>query len=260
MIRVTRYAPSEVPSCRPRPWRGGTIGPDDCGRVERVRPAGQITYLPPATLAAAGRLPYSFIVEATTPVTQRVEMLRRLVEQDLADPRIVVDLAKITSQCVRLSDGTPRGIAQAILDWQAKHIAYEYDPGDLEVFQSPRYTLARGAADCEDKASLVVALAKLAGLEAHSCWVSQPRARNNHVAPRVCLQSLNGASIASARAPWDYDQSHDRYDLEVTCPAPLCELHGYVWAEATLKGARVGEHPYDVLRRLREIQPTRAHL
>lgn len=256
MPRVDRYSPEEVTRCLCSSWRGGVIGPDCCGRIERVRPAGEIAYLSPDVLAAAGRLPYSFIVEETTPVAKRVDLLRRLVDQDMDDK----ELAKVSSECVAASDGTPRGIAQVLLDWQNTHIKYENDPGTLEVFQSPRYTLERSAGDCEDKSDFFVCLAKIAGLASGSCWVSQPRSKNNHVAARVCLTRLHGQTVPYSPAPWDYDEKRDSFDLEVTCPAQEFPGERYVWAEATLRGALIGEHPYAVLRRVRSTRQERASL
>lgn len=226
----------------------GAIACEPLRLPRRVVEPERLPRLPPSVLSDPEVVlyPYAFLVPSITSVEQRVAILNSLVRQDLCDP----DLQRMAKECAARTDGTPRGIAQAILDLQNEKIAYVLDPGRSEVFQSARYSLARRAGDCEDKGVFFATLAILAGLRAAVCWLNQPPpARNNHVAPKVCLSWLRGAPASYVPAIWDYSERRGEHTLEVTCPTGL-EEGVWVWAETTLRGARVGEHPYDALARL----------
>lgn len=88
-----------------------------------------------------------------------------------------------------------------------------------EWFQEGTYTLDHGG-DCEDLAVAVVTLARLLGLDAQIIWITQPGHDLNHVSAAMVL-----------RGAWE-------------------------WTDPSLRGARVGESPYDALKRL---QPTGQH-
>jgi hypothetical protein len=256
VVQVTRYRPDQVAFCNPGPPWSGRI---DChpgrGPVRVVEPS-ELPVLSPALLSQDNvRYPYAFVVPSQTPVIKRVAVINRLVRQDLDDP----DLAALAARCVADSDGTPRGIAQSILEMQNREVLYTNDPGRLEVFQSARYSFARRRGDCEDKAIAFATIAILAALESVCCWLTQPPpAPNNHVAPKVCLTRLNDQPYSYVQAIWDYRESSGRHNLEITCPEMIDGT--WVWAETTLVGARVGEHPYDALDRIGRESPQRAHL
>lgn len=78
----------------------------------------------------------------------------------------------------------------------------------------------RGAGDCEDLTILYIAMARALGFRANALWIQQDGAFQNHVAAAVYV-------------PTQFSPSG----------APL-------WAETTIPGARVGEHPYIVVERL----------
>lgn len=101
-------------------------------------------------------------------------------------------------------------------------VGYHEDRPGEEWFQRPDYTLRHGG-DCEDLSTLFVALAKTLGLRARLEWFTQPNASLNHVTSKVWLGPNH-------RVPVDED--------------------GWAWAETTMRGARLGECPYDALERL----------
>jgi transglutaminase-like putative cysteine protease len=94
----------------------------------------------------------------------------------------------------------------------AQAVPYVPDPPG-EWFQPVAYTLAHGG-DCEDLAALVVALARALGLPARVVWMEEdPRLPLNHVSAQIF-----------ARGVW-------------------------LWAEATVPGARLGEEPHAAVAR-----------
>ncbi len=68
--------------------------------------------------------------------------------------------------------------------------------------------------DCEDLSALLMAVLYLLGFESRIVWIDQPGQAYNHVSLQVRLS----------------DQ--------------------WVWAEPSLEGAYLGEHPYAAMRRL----------
>lgn len=100
--------------------------------------------------------------------------------------------------------------------WLARVQALPYvsDPvGPVDVVETDvRRVLERGA-DCEERAALVAALVAADGIAARVVWLVQDGAPLDHV-------------------------------------SALVDLGGWRWADATIPGARVGEHPRDAARRL----------
>lgn len=108
-------------------------------------------------------------------------------------------------------DPTPRDLAAAALR-VAQRAGYQRDqPG--EWFQPVAYTVAHGG-DCEDLASLFAALGTLLGLDVELVWIEQPDRPLDHVAAQVLIDGV------------------------------------WLWADASVCGARVGENPYDAMDRL----------
>lgn len=137
---------------------------------------------------------------------------------------------------------TPVEIAQGLLDALYALVEYRSDPASDEDFYqpvcltlrpvpgnpiSPLTGLPKGAGDCEDTSVLFAALALAVPLvsgipmSANVQWLDQPGDPQNHVAASVTLPT------------------------------------GALWVETTLPGARVGEHPYDALRRLGNVHAQR---
>lgn len=131
---------------------------------------------------------------------------------------------------------TDKEVLQTLLDAIFKLVLYTPDPAsEMDFYQPVELTLRpvpgnlispltgrpKGNGDCEDTATLYVALVRAAGhllgrpLDGHVKWLSQPGKPQNHV-PAMA---------------WGSDGIH-------------------LWAETTLPGSQIGEHPYDALARL----------
>jgi transglutaminase-like putative cysteine protease len=95
-------------------------------------------------------------------------------------------------------------------------LPYRADPHGDEVFQDADETIARGG-DCEDLATLFVALARLVGLRAKVLWLNQQihGAALNHVFAQVLVDG------------------------------------DWLDAETSIAGAQLGESPANAARRLR---------
>lgn len=164
----------------------------------------------------------------------RVALLMDYAREGAADPRV----AKIARALVEARSRvigrnlTPAEAAQALADGVHELVDYVPDPPGEEVFQSAVTTLgnacgrgpspltggAKGCGDCEDLAVLLAAFCMALGIRAQVVWMEQPGAPLNHVSAQVCVD-----------------------------PAlPDC----WQWLDATLPGARLGEHPYDALARV----------
>lgn len=133
---------------------------------------------------------------------------------------------------------TSQEVAQGLLDALYELVEYQGDPaGDLDYYQSSLITLRpvpgnpvsaltrrpKGSGDCEDTSVLFSALANavplVCGLPMHGTvqWLDQPGDPQNHVAAKVFAEGLPSDGA---------------------------------WVETTLPSARIGEHPYEALRRL----------
>lgn len=203
-----------------------------------------------------GDLPDRFLVDARTPVETRVSWLLRLVEQGAG--RDAATFAGIAAVCERHSAAptTPRTLGQALLEAQNALITYLPDRDGQEVFQGARFSYFARTGDCEDKAVFFASVARLLGLEADVVWIDQPGAANNHVTARVCLVHRNGSLVDDVPRPWD-DTDPGRVRVTGAAVPVGCR---YAWAEPTLRGALIGENPYDVLRRLGTGSPNRPNL
>jgi transglutaminase-like putative cysteine protease len=164
-----------------------------------------LSALAPFRHAAAMR----WIIADTTPPSSRVALLDSLAEDAMQRP-LVRQFAALLPH-----DGPERSRAKRALELVHK-LPYRPDPQGLEIFQSAEETIARGG-DCEDLATLFVALARLVGLRAKIVWLNQQihGAALNHVFARVLVDG------------------------------------GWLDAEASIAGARLGETPSDAARRLR---------
>ena len=156
------------------------------------------------------------------------ERLRSLVWQE--------HCAGAGNRCDRTDLQFQQKLAQSIL-W-AVHDLVEYKPDPVRGMQdfvsrvgetlrsrrkTPRSELTgylRGQGDCEDMSILFVALARALGFRANTMWIQQDGAFQNHVAATVYIPTV----IAPSGAP--------------------------MWAETTIDGARIGEHPWVVVERL----------
>ena len=142
-----------------------------------------------------------FDVPLDTDPCQRLEMLDILMRRP----------------CPEL-DAASRGISSPVeaLRW-AQRRGYHPDTPGKEEFQSLKWTIEHGG-DCEDLASLVVALMWRLGYDAEVVWITQTGQDLNHVTARVKLDGEN-----------------------------------WYWADASIDGAILGEDPYKAAERLGKL-------
>lgn len=189
-----------------------------------------------------------FRVDPRTTVARRVLWLNGMTEEGARLDRR--ELGWISARALEVGGDSPFAIAQALLDLQNLLIGYAHDDDGEEIFQTARFSFRVGRGDCEDKAVSFATTAVIAGLEADVAWLDQPRANNNHVAARVCLAHLGGRRIAGPVPEARLDGINGAWrSVRITGRAwsPDCVP---AWVEATLRGARPNEHPYDALARL----------
>lgn len=109
------------------------------------------------------------------------------------------------------TDHTPVGIARMLLAVVGEGV--DFLPEPRELFRPAQTTLEDGVGDCDCSARAYLALARAAGLQAGLATLGNPP---THVAPIVHLG----------------------------------EPQGWTWAETSLRGAELGEHPIAAARRL----------
>lgn len=160
---------------------------------------------------------------------RRMTRLRELVNEAALWPG-VVEWARIITRGAAAMSGGGRSHAEIIADLALRAVqrrcAFRRDPPGVDVFQALGFTLENGG-DCEDLAALLVGLLRLcayyhgARLRAELVWMPVPEAELDHITVQVWCDG--------AREP--------------------------EWMEASLKGAKRGEHPRDAARRLASARP-----
>ena len=150
------------------------------------------------------------------------------------------------------------GQLQAVLDWQIQRLAYVEDPLDesgypTELFKQPWRAIEDGGDDCEGHVTVTATLYNALGYPSIPIWIEQELEVQNHVAGEVAVTTSVAAKIKPA----------GRYDVTTIRPASTPTIAGsWLPFETTLgdvrlgagrvvRGATVGEHPYDVLRRMK---------
>lgn len=87
---------------------------------------------------------------------------------DLANQAVSQQLVRLVALRVleqqQVSGRNPLATARALYTWVQRRIRYVKDPVGLETVQSPEVTLKLRAGDCDDSATLLVALATAVGL------------------------------------------------------------------------------------------------
>jgi len=90
-----------------------------------------------------------------------------------------------------------RGELLALFRFVRDRIRFTFDILGVETVQSPRYTLERGAGDCDDRATLLVALARAIGhpttLRFRVIGTAQSRGRFSHV---YVVARIDGRDVA----------------------------------------------------------------
>ena len=175
-------------------------------------------------------------IPETTPVHDRVELLYQLAVQgstSYSAGRLAVEVAskaKARAQSVptsaRVGDWYKRILAEEALS-RVHKVPYVADPPDRDCYRNVDTTATKGG-ECKGLNVLFVALLIRLGIQAcpvdndgrtvcgETIWIMQPGKPLNHVASVVWLDGR----------PY--------------------------WADASIRGARLGESPYDALKRTRE--------
>lgn len=98
--------------------------------------------------------------EAGAAATMR--RMRQLVQDALRDPSQRI---RETALAIIRRNGRMGFVDQirAIQNWVQNNIAYIHDPPDLELVQTPQYTLQQQAGDCDDQSALIAALLTATG-------------------------------------------------------------------------------------------------
>ena len=174
------------------------------------------------------------LIAPTTTPQARVKILMQLSQEGAADARVQTVVAGLVAMLAeRLArNPTPAELAQWFAD--SVHLLMDYtpDPPGEEVFQTVVWSLGgecgrdespitgarKGCGDCEDLASLLVAFCMVVGIRARVVWMEQPGSPLNHVSAQVWLDPN--------------------------------AVDGWLWLDATLPGALLGENPYAALTRL----------
>lgn len=106
-----------------------------------------------------------FLPPGDAGVNKTLALMRRLVEAGAKD--LTVREAAIDAIRAAGVDGHDKtGQLEALFRFVRDRIYFVGDVSGVETLQSPRYTLQIGAGDCDDRATLLVALARSVGLRA----------------------------------------------------------------------------------------------
>lgn len=159
-------------------------------------------------------------VPDSTPVCDRVGLLNGIAD---AGTRYgsAVSLAWRMADAVGHVPSERRAEVLADLGLRAvQSLPYVPDPEGQEWVQGVDYTFAHGG-DCKDLSAALAAVYRTLGLRAEVYWITQTGRPLNHVTVRVFLGGQ------------------------------------WRWAEPSIRGARLGESPYDALRRMGHGTSTR---
>lgn len=179
-------------------------------------------------LAAGGR---PETIPPTTLPSEREQMLDQIAAAASRDPRVKAVADGLYAMLAARLGRAPR--RPELLQWlmDSVHLLADYapDPPGEEMFQSVQWTIGggcgaglspitgrqKGCADCEDQATLLVALCLALGIRARVKWIDQEGSPLNHV-------------------------------------SAMAELDGGTWVctDATIPGARPGETPNQALDRV----------
>lgn len=116
------------------------------------------------------------------------------------------------------------------------------DAFDADGWRAPRVTFVEGG-DCEDLATLLVAMTRAAReiyqlpVYARLVWIKQPGRALDHVT----------AELAAS------DEALDETPVVVSVDGEIAPRAPWVWAEASVPGAALGEDPYAALVRARAL-------
>lgn len=209
-----------------------------------------------------GPYPDVFIINPTTSREDRLTILYDGLILPASRTPSMIRLARgivhdaIASGSVRPDDVI--GQLQSVLDWQGANLPYVEDPMDehgyqMELFKQPWRALEDHGDDCEGKVTVTATLFNALGYPSVPIWLEQEEERQNHVAGQVGVPIRAAAAVRPA----------GEYRVTTIRPADAPKIRGsWLTFESTLsdvrlptgqvvRGALIGEHPYDVLRRMR---------
>jgi len=113
-----------------------------------------------------------------------------------------------------------RGELAAIYVWVRDNIRYRFDPVGLEWIQAPARTLAEGAGDCDDLATLIAALVQALGHRARFQTVGPSPNAQEHVYAQAFdgKQWISLDPVLEKRQPTAAPRPHDLGDFARTAP------------------------------------------
>lgn len=167
-------------------------------------------------------------LDDSTPVAERLRLDNELADDGVATPEV----QRFATCIAQRAAGKPRvALAEAALA-AVQEKPYVPDPivdGQMtEELQRPLYTLKNGG-DCEDLAQLLMSVYLILGFQTIPVWLDQKGEEQNHTTVIVKLLGTRG----------DDELTRDMGE------------HGWWWAETTIKGAMLGEHPYAAAERVK---------
>ena len=176
---------------------------------------------------APPRFTRPFDVPASLDTAARLALLGEVIADGCAAPavrvfarKVYADACAVSAQHRALPFGTALAVAALV---RVQGLPFAPDPPGRDVYQPLAVTVERGG-DCEDLVALYVGVLRAVvamhphaeGVEARAAWFEVPGAEEDHVVAVV---------RESSAAPWR-------------------------WAECSVVGAWLGEHPRDAVRRL----------
>jgi transglutaminase-like putative cysteine protease len=153
-------------------------------------------------------------VPDTTDECYRITLINRIANEGMQREPVqkIAHLAK--TRALLASGGVPSVPVTAIEVLRAVQSIPYVDPNhDKECLQRTDYTIANGG-ECKALSAVLVAVARLAGLQADPVWVTQTGLPMNHVTSVIYIDGIPE------------------------------------WADASVRGAALGENPWEAVSRL----------
>jgi transglutaminase-like putative cysteine protease len=152
---------------------------------------------------------------ATAHPSVRLAWLEELADRGALDPEIRAFAARAHDTLAELRATDPAARMLTAVHSLVTIGHYELWPDACDLYQTPRTTFLTLRGDCKAWSSLFVAMCRATGVRARCEWLPQPGEDWDHVSAVVLTAT------------------------------------GWQWAEPSIAGARIGEHPYAAAKRLR---------
>ena len=117
-------------------------------------------------------------------VEQKIRLIRRGIDIGLKDPQMILLARRVTEPCKSRDDVCD---ASAIFWWAKANVKYQYDPKDLDVFDTARRVVEARSTDCDGFTVLICTLAQHVGFPVGARVTSQDGKVWNHIYPLVGL-------------------------------------------------------------------------